>query len=247
MINKLFQHRTERSSASHAILEGSSRQRKAAKIYAVLDEVIDFSNASVLDIGTGSGHIAHELSKYAKKVTSVDLVDERKEKKGYTFKLAKDETLPFKDNTFDIVVTNHTVEHTPDQDKHLSETLRVTKLGGCIYLATPNKLWLTDPHYKLPFISWLPRKVSNRYLQAVQNVDWDVYPISASGIKKHFKSHDVRNALPLLVVGRASERLDTWKTATTIAKYVPGFLLNFTQYISPTLIFLIKKVDESDK
>lgn len=245
MGSKLFQHKMERSNTSHAILETSSRQRKAAKIHALLSEVTDVSQASVLDIGTGSGHIAYELSKYAKKVTSVDLVDERKEKDGYVFKLAKDETLPFKDNTFDVVITNHTVEHTPDQNKHLSEALRVVKPGGHIYLATPNKFWLTDPHYKLPFISWLPRQVGNWYLQAIQQTDWDVYPMSALGIKKHFKHHEVKNALPMLVTGEASEKLDTWKGATTIAKYVPKAALNLTQYMSPTLIFLVQKADEA--
>lgn len=244
MGSKLFQHTMERSSSSHAILETASRQRKAAKIHALLDEVTDFSNAGVLDIGTGSGHIAHELSKRAKKVTSVDLVDERKEKKGYEFKLAKSETLPFKDNMFDVVITNHTVEHTPDQNKHLSEVLRVVKPGGHVYLATPNKLWITDPHYKLPFISWLPRKAGNWYLQTVQKAEWDVYPLSAFGIKKHFKHHEVTNALPMLVTGDASKKLDTWKSATTIAKYMPKFVLNLTQYMSPTLIFLVRKTGD---
>lgn len=234
----------ERSSSSHAILETGSRKRKAAKIKAILDEKLDFSKASVLDIGTGSGDIASQLAKYAKKVTSVDIVDERKIKTGYNFKLAKDEKLPFKDNTFDVVITNHVVEHTPDQKKHLTEVLRVLKPGGYVYLATPNKYWLTDPHYKLPFISWLPRRASEAYLKAIQNNKWDIYPLSSHGVKKYFQGHTVSNALPLLLTTKAAKKLDTWKFAVKAARFTPGFVLEVTQYVTPTLIFLIKKTDE---
>jgi ubiquinone/menaquinone biosynthesis C-methylase UbiE len=231
----------ERSSSSHAILETSSRKRKAAKIQAVLDEVTEFSKANILDIGTGSGHIAYELAKSAKKVTSVDIVDERKEKKGYTFKLAKSETLPFKNETFDIVITNHVVEHTPNQEIHLSEILRVLKPDGFIYLATPNKYWLTDPHYKLPLISWMPRSLSRAYLKLLQNAEWDIYPLSSRGIKRRFKGAKVTNALPILLTTDAAKKLDTWQFLITASRFVPKSLLNATQYISPTLIYVVHK------
>lgn len=241
MFRRLLQHKVERSSSSHAILEATSRKRKAAKIQALLSEVTDFGKAKVLDIGTGSGDIAHELSKKAKKVVSIDLVDERKQKKGYVFKLVKDESLPFKNDSFDIVVTNHVVEHTPNQKKHLREATRVLKPGGYIYLATPNKYWLSDPHYKLPFISWLPRKVSQSYLQLFQKTEWDIYPLSALGVKKYLTALEVTNALPLLLRSSASTKLDTWSFFTKICKHLPYQVLNLTQYFSPTLIYLIRK------
>ncbi|MDZ7786330.1 MAG: class I SAM-dependent methyltransferase [Candidatus Saccharibacteria bacterium] len=242
MSRKPFQHKIERSNSSHAILETASRKRKAAKIQALLDEATEFSKATVLDIGTGSGDIAYELAKSAAKVVSVDIVDERKQKTGYKFKLTKDENLPFGDNFFDIVITNHVVEHTPNQKKHLSEVMRVLKPGGYVYIATPNKYWLTDPHYKLPFISWLPRKVSNFYLRLFQKTDWDIYPLSSRKLKKLFGSKaEVTNALPILLTTKAVQKLDMWKSAAVIARFAPKSLLNLSQYISPTLIHIVRK------
>jgi 2-polyprenyl-3-methyl-5-hydroxy-6-metoxy-1,4-benzoquinol methylase len=235
----------ERSGASHAILETKSRIRKAQKIQAILEYDKDLSKAKVLDIGTGSGHIAHELARAARKVVSVDLVDERKEKKDYEFHLVKDEALPFDDASFDVVITNHVVEHTPDQKKHLSEVYRVLKPGGTIYLATPNKLWFKDPHYKLPFVSWLPRSMSTQYLRLMQKAKWDIYPLSHFGIRRHFPEAEVKNALPILLKTNAHNTLDTMSNVTKIAKWVPESILETTRYFSPTLIYVIQKPEKS--
>lgn len=237
----IFKHKMERSDGSHAILEKSSRIRKAKKILAILKIKKNLSESCLLDIGTGSGQIAHELSRSIKKVTSVDLVDERKEKRGYNFQTVKNEILPFEDGSFDIVVTNHVVEHTPNQSKHLSEVNRVLKPGGLIYLATPNKFWLTDPHYKLPFISWMPRPMSKKYLRLVQDNQWDIYPLSDFGIKKYFPDNKIINALPLLLKSDAFNSLDTMSGISKLLRRMPKFTLEPTRFLSPTLIYLIEK------
>lgn len=241
MKKSIFEHKVDYSKSSHAVLEASSRKRKASKIQAILEEVTDFSKAKVLDIGTGSGNIAHELSKKAKAVSSVDLVDERKEKRGYDFKLTNDESLPFKDEMFDIVIANHVIEHMPNQARHISEVLRVLKPGGYLYLATPNKYWFTDPHYKMPFISWLPRSISMQYLKLVQKATWNIYPLSSVTIKKMLRDTELVNALPLLLTSDASKKLDTWKFIVGVARYMPKVFLDITKYISPTLIFISRK------
>jgi ubiquinone/menaquinone biosynthesis C-methylase UbiE len=245
MGKKIFEHSVERSTSSHAILEKNSRKRKATKIKAILAESTVLSEAKVLDIGTGSGDIAYELSKFVKEIHSVDIVDERKEKSGYKFKLTADETIPYTDGLFDIVITNHVIEHTPNQTKHIDEILRVLKPKGCIYLATPNKFWVTDPHYKLPFISWLPRRVSTQYLKLIQKKDWDIYPLSARKLKQMVNQTGARstNALPLLISGKAAKELDTWNNLTKLASIAPRTLLGLTQYVSPTLIYVFKKDD----
>lgn len=243
---EIFEHKIERSSSSHAILEKNSRTKKAKKIVAVISEKANIKNLTVLDIGTGSGQIPYEISKFAKKVCSVDIVDERKNKKNYEFKIAKDEKIPYGDNSFDIVVSNHVIEHTPDQKKHLEEIMRVVKQGGYVYIATPNKWWLTDPHYKLPFISWLPRSVSHKYLKIVQGKEWDIYPISFTRLSKQLKAEsncivEVNNALVFLIKGKASESLDQWKIVRSFGKILPKKILDLSKFISPTIILLVNK------
>lgn len=241
MIINLFKHKVDRSDISHAILEKSSRIRKAAKIQAIMNEVTDFTKAKILDVGTGSGQIAHEFSKTARKVSSIDVVDERRQKGGYNFYISKDDALPFKSNSFDIVVANHVIEHIPNQKTVTQEMIRVLKPGGFLYLSTPNKYWLNDPHYKLPFISWLPRSASQRYLQLTQKAKWDIYPLSTFGIRRRFKGNTIIDGVVLLLKSKAFKKLDTWELTANVARFMPTRLLSLIQYFGPTLIFIIQK------
>lgn len=45
--------------------------------------------------------------------------------------------IPFPDNSFDVVIANHVLEHIPDYRKALSEFFRVLKPGGIAILQTP--------------------------------------------------------------------------------------------------------------
>ena len=58
---------------------------------------------------------------------------------------------PFGDNEFDLVVSNHVVEHVPDVIAFISELHRVTRHGGRIKLLTPhytNPDWANDPTHR---------------------------------------------------------------------------------------------------
>ena len=45
---------------------------------------------------------------------------------------------PFTDNEFDLVVSNHVIEHIPDVMAFVSELHRITKNGGTIKILTPH-------------------------------------------------------------------------------------------------------------
>ena len=48
--------------------------------------------------------------------------------------------LPFKDNTFDVILCNHVLEHIPDDTKALQELYRVMKVGGIGIFQIPQDL-----------------------------------------------------------------------------------------------------------
>jgi SAM-dependent methyltransferase len=48
--------------------------------------------------------------------------------------------LPFKDNTYDIILCNHVLEHIPDDTKAMQELYRVLKPGGMAILQIPQDL-----------------------------------------------------------------------------------------------------------
>ncbi|MEP2988392.1 MAG: class I SAM-dependent methyltransferase [Parasphingorhabdus sp.] len=117
------------------------RFKKARSIHSILADYAGgaIRGRSVLDIGCGNGGIA-EFFAENNEVAGVDVADQRKTVEDcFEFYLVEDETLPFADNEFDVVVSNHVIEHVSDQELHLKEIRRVLKSDGCAYFATPNK------------------------------------------------------------------------------------------------------------
>ncbi len=231
-----------KSDISHARLDDRSRHQKAQKIISILSTHCDFRNANVIDIGTGSGHIISDIARGCKSATSVDLYDERVEKRGYLFRKVQDERLPFKDGAFDVAISNHVLEHVPNQRMHIAEIHRVLKRGGVFYLATPNRWWWKDPHYQIPFITWLPRSLSQALFQRFKGKGWDIYSLSYSKIKRLAKGRfALFNATIDVIKNPGKYHLDTLKDLQPITSRIPTFLLRALNGLFPTYILILKK------
>ena len=91
--------------------------------------------STVLEIGSGPGHVADLLSKAGANVTAVDFSSDmvnvaNSRYPQISFQQADAEELPFEANTFDAVVANYVVHHLARPDKALNEIHRVLKPGG---------------------------------------------------------------------------------------------------------------------
>lgn len=64
------------------------------------------------------------------------------------------QAIPFDDNSFDVIMCNHVLEHVPDDKKAMSEFFRVMKPGGWGIFEVPvdysNPKTLEDPAYNTP-------------------------------------------------------------------------------------------------
>jgi SAM-dependent methyltransferase len=145
----------------------ADRKAKALKILRVLQrEVKTLSNAWLLDIGCSQGQITAILAENSGLTVGVDLeVDDHVQSGKVKWIQADGCRLPFDSGTFDIVVMNHVLEHVTSPRLLLSEVWRVLKPEGMAYLACPNRLTLIEPHYRLPFLSWLPRSWADHYVR----------------------------------------------------------------------------------
>jgi SAM-dependent methyltransferase len=152
-------------------LDAASRRRKAVKIQAILERERSLAGASVLEIGVGSGHISAYLAEVVGSegtVQGVDVRDSRVTDDGYEFTLVEDARLPFAEASFEIVVSNHVIEHVGarrEQLVHLQEIGRVLRPEGVAYLATPSRWTVMEPHFHLPFLSWLPERARTPYVR----------------------------------------------------------------------------------
>ena len=95
----------------------------------------------LLDVGSGAGTITCDLTSYVKSVTALEVNEHameitRKEAKlrGIELKYTVSDvcSMPFEDNTFDVVHVHQVLQHVADPVKALNEIRRVTKLGGIV-------------------------------------------------------------------------------------------------------------------
>lgn len=73
--------------------------------------------------------------------------------------------LPVRDGSFDLLILNHLYEHVEDQPALFREAFRALGGGGSAYVSAGNRYAVLEPHYRLPFLSWLPRPLADRYLR----------------------------------------------------------------------------------
>ena len=170
---------------AHASLDLLSRAEKAEKIWSILDAERELRGTTVLEIGVGSGAIAARLAEAvgpSGAVWGVDIRDLRVVTESFRFVVVDDTSLPFSDRSFDVVVSNHVLEHVgrrPEQLVHLREIARVLRDDGVAYLATPNRWSLVEPHYHLPLLSWLPVPARGPYVRLTRRgQDYDCEPRS---------------------------------------------------------------------
>ncbi|MCM8774277.1 MAG: class I SAM-dependent methyltransferase [Candidatus Omnitrophica bacterium] len=228
--------------SSYADFNRELRLRKARMVIAILNANIDLAKCNVLDIGTGSGFLAWEISKISRSVVSINISDERIVKDGYKFIIVSDERLPFKDFSFDVVISNHTIEHLPNQKLHLNEIHRVLKENGLLYLATPNKYTITDPHYKIPFLGYLPYSLKKFIIRRFKNKEFDTYPLGYKDIKKLINGKfDLQDFTLRVVKNPYRYELDVLPILKPLLLMTPEVILRIVFFFMPSIIVLLKK------
>ena len=115
-------------------------------VYKVLFNPISLKGKKFLDIGCGLGYFSLRAGQLGANVHGIDIGDNlvkicsKRYPKG-KFLVASAEKLPFKDNSFDVVLCTEVIEHVNDQKKVIGEIFRVLKKGGYLVITTPNKIF----------------------------------------------------------------------------------------------------------
>lgn len=81
------------------------------------------------------------------------------------FTRATGEKLPFKDGTFDAVLSYQTLEHVADPSAVVAEMLRVLRPGGGMHIRCPDYTGTFEGHYLLPWLPLFPRRLAGLYLR----------------------------------------------------------------------------------
>ncbi len=136
------------------------------KVNTFKELTIDLKPKTILDDGCASGRMANEVSKIfpKAKVSAVDVYQKALDfgKKNYKhIKLRKADAhkLPFRANTFDLVINYEVIEHLVNPEKALQEMKRVVKKNGRVIVAMDSGNWL------FRIVWWISEKTISKVWQ----------------------------------------------------------------------------------
>ena len=155
--------------------------------------------------------------------------------------------MPFASESLDFALLNHLYEHVPDAGQLFRETYRVLKPGGRAYVTAGSRLAIMEPHYRLPFLSWLPAGAAGAYLrmtrrgQSYDDVRFLTYrPLTRVMRSAGFIVHDVtERAIDDLV---RSAWGDSWAALWGLVRRIPRSALgSFLRAGSPQWFFFLER------
>ncbi len=118
------------------------------RLEILFDELLvgrSIANARVLDVGCGTGPFSLAAQHRGASVTSLDIGLELlrvARSKGVARALAGDAmSLPFANDTFDVILSSECIEHTHDPERAVREMVRVLRVNGTLVLSCPNRVW----------------------------------------------------------------------------------------------------------
>jgi ubiquinone/menaquinone biosynthesis C-methylase UbiE len=129
---------------------------RSAKVIAFLERAGITIGGRVLDAGCGGGGMPLSMAEEAGEVVGIDPADRfqnagvrlgrERGLRNLHFALADGMALPFRDRSFDLVLSHAVIEHVADAPLYLRECARVLAGGGHVYLSTAPYLSFAGAH-----------------------------------------------------------------------------------------------------
>ncbi len=230
----------------------AARPQKAEKMLAVLkSHGLELSKSRLLDVGCSRGIITALLAEKFRWVVGVDFERSIPQtvQREFDFVQADACYLPLESSFFDAVILNHVLEHVTDPIRLLAEIWRVLVPGGRCYLACPNRFSLIEPHYRLPLLSWLPRRLANAYVRwSRRGESYLDYPPGYGQLLKlvhRFEILDlsielIKNPLTFFPEDKKLIQQTAW------VRWVPTWFLKWLRPLFPVFVLLLRKPIEAE-
>jgi hypothetical protein len=143
------------------------RISRASKIRSLLP---NFEQSNVCDIG-GSRHYWEKVNGILKpnKLTILNIADDSQSESedsasGLTIEIYDGLHVPYPDKYFDIVLCNSVIEHVPVRHRRQFSS-EIRRVGRCYSVQTPAAIFPIEPHFVMPFVHWLPRRLARIFVR----------------------------------------------------------------------------------
>jgi len=232
--------------------------RKGRKIRRVLECELGpapWPDVRGLDLGCGPGTITAYLAKRAGSFVGLDIDAEAVAAARRRFRYPNLEfihhasaALPFEDGAFELVVVNHVYEHVREAAALFAEVRRLLKPGGVAYLAAAGKYQLLEPHYRLPFLSWLPRRPADLYLKIAGRPEgYDVRLMSYRRLLKMLAAFDVAEYTARVVAAPGDFGAGDVVPGGRFAQRLLAAAVRRFPAVAPTRIFILRQRGDYDE
>jgi SAM-dependent methyltransferase len=194
----------------------ANREMILSLIKKYLEPPQDNKKPLILDAGCGTGFLAKELMSISE-VIGIDIdTDAIKytRRRGVRSVCAPVEKLPFKNKTFDAVVSMDVIYHRYVQDdaKAISEMFRVLKPHGILVIRVPAHKWLLSNHDKVVYTK---RRYSITELK-------NLLKVNGFTIQQIRYTNSI--LFPIAVINMLREKLILHKQSKSIITKLPGWV-----------------------
>ena len=230
------------------------RESRNAELFRFLTRNIpmqDLKKKRVLDVGCGTGAFLEHLQDKGLDAIGID-VDKEKLRVGFGRDTCVCDAshLPFRDSTFDFVISIDAIEHIPNQGTAITNMLSKLKTNGEILVLTNNRLFPFDSDTKLFFVNYMPKYLADRYLRLRKkksDIEYDIkYPTYATFPRLIKKNKDSKTKV-IGIFTIFGLYVEEYKQLKILAAFVENTIrrwkvLGFLQLFAPKLALRIKKM-----
>ena len=238
------------SKIDDSMFDESQRVLKAKKTISVLEDFLaDTKNLTLLDIGCSSGIMTYEYAKKFKKIIAVDIDEQavsyaktNKSKSNIEYKVSPIEELDLEENSIDVITCSHIYEHVPSAENLMANIYKFLKPGGVCYFAAGNRYKIIEGHYKLPFLSFFPKKIANIYIRIFTKYD-EYYEnhLSIRNLKKLVRQFYVHDYTLKIIKDPEKFYANDQINGGTISYYYLNILGKLLYFMIPTYIWILEK------
>ena len=145
-----------------------------------------------------------------------------------------------------MITCSQIYEHVPSDKKLMEEILRLLKPGGICYFAAVNRFKIIEPHYQLPFLSFLPKKAANIYIRIFTKYDLYYENLkSLRNLKKLVSDFEIVDYTLEVIKNPSRYFADNMLKEKTIKYYIYNLIAKILYFMIPTYIWILKKPNVS--
>lgn len=226
------------------------RERVAKQILACLRYISakPLQDQYTLDLGASNGVIDYYLAAFVKNIIGIDvdaiaIQDGKKRfhRKNLLLKHFDGRKIPYKNNTFDVVIFRRSYQYIDHLEKIIEEVYRVLKPDGICYFEGTNKLSFLGTDYNLPLLAILPKRISKIYVETTKQRYFSAKYLTYWMLKKHMRLFRIYSLSSQIMKHPKKFSFMKLYWMSKMTKLLPLWVLQLLEPMYPHFIWILKK------